>query len=512
MSESININHSVNIISLDGMGTNFNAMFCINERYEIVINIYSLPLEPMKKFYDSRFIKFLVAETPEKNYITIFDAHIISHSSNVIQEPREFSITIKSRRAIIGSSALTPDETFSNFIIKITDGCELIGVCPYEICHNDIEVFDNNTEIKIPINHKEIIAETKLGKLRFYVHATKEFSNSTLIFSFDHEIYFDSKMPITYNEFHSVFEKITTFFEILCGELVTVNELRLYDGDNTEDFLDFREFRCIGYTNYPQEKLRWLNKNNFDSVGYLRGALFKISDFNDIAKALDYWFVILDKTPLATGAYQRILLDEDVEVVTENKFLAAMQLIEGYTAGYSDNQKEIKEFNVQKSRIKEAVIDTEDKEFIEKYCTYSGEIFRKMLKSFTCEGLVNIQLHNSKTMLLSKIDNLLGKIKNARDIYTHSASEVISELDAIELFDIAVLYKYIYRINVLLRLGISEELLIKRLNHCRLFTYYLERYFQTELRNIGDNYLTPSNFDNKMWSFSNRMKQKTMLD
>jgi len=115
-------------------------------------------------------------------------------------------------------------------------------------------------------------------------------------------------------------------------------------------------------------------------------------------------------------------------------------------------------------------------------------------------------------MLLRKIDKTLGNIKNARDIFTHSSSEETYGLDSIELFDIAVLYKYLYRINVLLKLGIEKEILIKRLSHCRTFTFYLERYFNTELMSIDDKYLLPSDYDSKMWLFSNRMKEKNKLD
>ena len=188
MIDKIDVNYSVNIISIDGLSTNLNAILYINERYEVIINIYSIPLKPMEKLYGSYFIKYLIAETPEKKYITIFDAHITNHSSNVMQEPREFSITIKSRRAIIGTSEISPDEKFCKFILKITDGCELIGECPYEISHEDIEIFSDKTEVKIPINFKEITAETKLGNWRFNVYATKEFNKDTLSFGFDHQI------------------------------------------------------------------------------------------------------------------------------------------------------------------------------------------------------------------------------------------------------------------------------------------------------------------------------------
>ena len=39
---------------------------------------------------------------------------------------------------------------------------------------------------------------------------------------------------------------------------------------------------------------------------------------------------------------EEFLLDEEVKIVTTNKYLAAMQLIEGYTQAYADEEKKSK--------------------------------------------------------------------------------------------------------------------------------------------------------------------------
>ena len=62
--------------------------------------------------------------------------------------------------------------------------------------------------------------------------------------------------------------------------------------------------------------------------------------------------------------YGRILLDEEVEIVTVNKFLAAMQLIEGYTQAYANEEKEIKEFEEKKSELISKFENEEEKELI----------------------------------------------------------------------------------------------------------------------------------------------------
>ena len=90
-----------------------------------------------------------------------------------------------------------------------------------------------------------------------------------------------------------------------------------------------------------------------DSISFKRSSLYKITDFQNLEQAMKYWFSNYRKIYNAQQAYGRILLDEDVKIVTINKFLAAMQLIEGYTQAYTDEEKEIKEFEEKKKRINE---------------------------------------------------------------------------------------------------------------------------------------------------------------
>ena len=73
--------------------------------------------------------------------------------------------------------------------------------------------------------------------------------------------------------------------------------------------------------------------------------LFKVSDFSDSTAALNKWFSFyLDSKKnsliLAHNAYGRILMDEDLQILSENRFLAAMQLIEGYCSAFYDVKSE----------------------------------------------------------------------------------------------------------------------------------------------------------------------------
>ena len=99
---------------------------------------------------------------------------------------------------------------------------------------------------------------------------------------------------------------------------------------------------------------------------------------------------------MANNAYERILLDDDLGVMTINKFLAAMQLVEGYSSELHVDNKEKQAFEKDKTKMIEKCQNEDDKNFLDKHCKYSGEIFRKLLKQFTFCSL-NILEPQSKT-------------------------------------------------------------------------------------------------------------------
>lgn len=130
----------------------------------------------------------------------------------------------------------------------------------------------------------------------------------------------------------------------------------------------------IGICNFPKEKLNVLKNDTMDSISFKRSSLYKITDFQNLEQAMKYWFSNYRKIYNAQQAYGRILLDEDVKIVTINKFLAAMQLIEGYTQAYTDEEKEIKEFEEKKKELMSKLENEDEKELVEK-----GLIFRYII-------------------------------------------------------------------------------------------------------------------------------------
>lgn len=276
---------------------------------------------------------------------------------------------------------------------------------------------------------------------------------------------------------------------------MTVNELVLHNGKYDENY---KSYEFVGYANSPIEKLRLLKGNGVDSTAFLRQAIFKVSDFENIGTALDSWFDLIERIPLANSAYQRILLDEDVNIITENIFLAAMQLVEGYASALSEKQEEFDEFQTHKSIIIENIDNEDDREFLTKHCNYSGETFRRLLKKFTFDSISKLESH-SLSQFNKNYNKLIGKIKDERDIITHSSTCCTPQFDSIELVDIAVIYKYFYRINVLSKLGIPPDLICKRLSHSRSFVFYIKNFFNIDLKSPD---IKLSEYDGHMRHFS----------
>ena len=108
--------------------------------------------------------------------------------------------------------------------------------------------------------------------------------------------------------------------------------------EETKEGIDAYDF--IGYCNFPRISLNALNNSGIDTNNFKSISLFKLTDFPELKPALDYWFEHYEALYNPQQAYSRILLDEDTKLVTVNRYLAAMQLVEGFSQAYADEKKE----------------------------------------------------------------------------------------------------------------------------------------------------------------------------
>ena len=490
MKYKLNENMPAKIIFINETETALNATLRVNDKYETIIEVFDIP-ENLFDFHAQHTFERIVAQGKENSCFTIINA--LREKTTSFSGKSNYNMALRSSIVIAGDSSVSSNECFRYFDIKVTDGVELIGLCPYDFNEKWTDFHLNFYELTIPIDIRKIVANTKLGKWTFYVIPDSQFDKESLTLKFSPRIHFESELPLPLEKLHSTLRKFTSFLEILCGELVTINELTINSGENNKNY---RSHDYVGFSNFPLDKLKLLNGNGNDSTGYLRKAIFKLSDFEDISSSLNRWFDLFDSILMAHGAYQRILLDEDVGLLTENKFLSAMQLVEGYASVDLDVANSREEFEIRKKKILNNV--TEGKEFLEKCCTFSGITFLKQLKAFTYESFC-VLTGQSKSKFFEKHDKLIGAIKNDRDVYTHSSQSVSPQLDILQLYDMASIFKDFYRINVLSRLGIKPELICKRLFFSRKFHASMEKHFGVTLQNPE---IVSSEFDSKMWLFS----------
>ena len=241
-----------------------------------------------------------------------------------------------------------------------------------------------------------------------------------------------------------------------------------------------------------------MKNDTIDSTSFKRGILYKVTDFQNLEQALEYWFCNYRNIYNAQQVYGRILLDEEVEIVTVNKFLAAMQLIEGYTQAYANEEKEIKEFEEKKSELISKFENEEEKELIKNGLGFSSISFRKALKDYLYKGC-NCFEEISKTKFAKEKEKLINDIVNDRNFYTHSSNRLPAIMKFDDLLNIASLCKELYRIISLKDMGLDKKIIEQRSQNNRMCVWLMKNIMQIEIETENLQWLE---FDRAMRVFS----------
>ena len=341
---------------IDGLGKWYSGKICffndveVDYRAEIefdeynrgIITVYGVTRD-VYLCLSQRKYNSLIILLENKEYITAFDLYLKTGScerkiddDNLVAG--EWKITIESSTILKGKKYFSERDTFHELLIEITDGYELIGFCPYDLNKNHDNILMNN-DIEIPVEISSIHVNTIVGEFRFTVIPKYTHSKNSFSLGFSHQIQFKPINALKVTEIREMLNPITSFFCILSGETITINKVSLIK----ETFSDDGFVELIGICNFTKEKLYALDSSGMDKTKFKRVSLFKISDFTDLQKTLNYWFNHYNTLLNTQKAYSRILLDEELNVVTINKFLAAMQIIEGYTQAFTDGSVPLRE-------------------------------------------------------------------------------------------------------------------------------------------------------------------------
>ncbi|WP_207645555.1 HEPN domain-containing protein [Marvinbryantia formatexigens] len=500
MSEMLKKWYSGKVCLLNDTEVDFDAEIQFNEYHQGIITIYGVTREILLNAEHGVYNSAIML-LKNKKYISIFDLYVKKGSANskIIDGETVFdcgTITAVSSIILKGNRPYSTKDTFQELFMEITDGCELIGLCPYDLSKNylDIMMYKN---IEIPIQRSMIYVNTVEGEFRFSVYPEYKCSKDSFSLGFAHKIQFKPQKALRVTEIRETLIKLTSFFTILCGETVTINKLSGMEQVNPKpEIADF-----IGICNYEKDKLNALDNSGIDTTSFKRLSIFKISDFSDLEKAMNFWFEHYENLYNAQKAYSRILLDEELKVVSVNKFLAAMQLIEGYSQAYADEKKEIEDFEKWKADFllkldRMENIKEEDIEIIRDGLGFSGISFRKAVKEFFYAGSSCIETM-SKTAFFQKHNTLIDNIVNDRNFYTHSSNRITVRLDFNEMINVATICKELFRVLVLNDMGIAQSVLLQRFGHSRLSVAIFERI-------LGIKWCVPEDicgYDKTMWNF-----------
>ncbi len=443
----------------------YRAEIYFDEYHQGVITVYGVTREDLLDAKSGGY-KSMVILLENKEYVSAFDLYVkeVTYNAKMVDEMPEFDggkIVVISSAILKGKDSFGDEDTCKELTVEITDGCELIGLCPYDLNknHMDIIMYKN---IEIPIQMIPIHINTVMGELWMNVFPTYRQSKDSFTISFTHGIQFKPVKALKIVEVRETLAKLTSFFTLLCGETVTINKLSIMKTADFEDgLLDF-----IGICNFTKEKLNVLNNPDIDATGFKRVSVFKLSDFDNLEKAMNYWFEHYDRLFNAQKAYDRILLDEEVKIATSGKFLAAMQLVEGYAQAFADEEQEIIDFENRKQKILAMLSEEEDIELVEKGLGFSGISFRKALKEYLYKGASCLN-EITKTAFFNKHNGLIDRIVNDRNFYTHSSNRITSQMHFNEMLDVTTVCKEIYRILIFNEMGVQQALLVQRFSHSR---------------------------------------------
>lgn len=485
-----NMNISCNVVQMGKVSCSYVGKLVIDEHLVATLTLFDVEMDDYIQIENER--DFCICAKAENDYYTLKADMLISATFSCIEKEGDLCSKAKVECGIsdvLAGSEFALDKkgdlVFEGFSCQVTDMFELVGLYPYEI-KSSCESWEIGTT---SITGKEGSLEFD-GGFSCFVEPYIYKKNCEYIFSMQGKInYTDSELK-DLDELKSKMNLLRLLFEILCGEYVAILEIDVQKGKHI--------FEYIGVNNSIKSRLNCLN-NNSDPKFLLRKGVFKLSDWcNDGKEVIQKFCDILENNLLAMESYKQLLLDEEVNIMTYNSFLKIMQMVEGVMRKKElDIEKE--EFNNKKEEIIGKLKITEDKEFIKKYCNDNGISFRTCLKGISQECIC---------LLSGIIDgynkiygDVINKIINDRDAYTHASKTSRPIMTEKELRDVNCCYKIFFRIIILKRLGMNEEMIRIRLMHNRYFIFAYEKLFGLSIMNVEDTF-EKNEFDTLMWKYT----------
>lgn len=474
--------YTCKIVGINTEETDYLGTLTVDEEYTIRIEVKEVERKCFDKIKDVPYVNIVVKW--EGKYVTIADCQLIEKEFRGGPNNAKIYLKYISSLLLVDYLWTPPQEIqFSGFSCSITEITELLGNYPYEIDYN--QLLFPNLECYVKGN----VVSKKVGHgFSYFVAPSIMYETDGLHVAMYGKIQYSGGREQNVSELRGILHRICLFFEILSGEIITVNEIIFEQDGNC--------VKAVGLCNFPKDTLRGL-QSSFDSRKYLRKSIFKVTDFaDDIGKAIATFYEIQNECMLACEAYKQILLDEEIMISTYNKFLKVMQVVEGFQRAKIDERENL-EFHQKKNSILEKLNDEEDKAFLEKYTNYNGQSFRKCMNGFTINSLQIIS-GLTKGQARKNSDDIIVAIINDRDVYTHASKEEKPGLSIDKLQAVNYCYKTFFRVMVLSKMGLTDKLIRNRLLFDRKFVAFYQILFGLKILK-EDSYTDTGDFDNLMW-------------
>lgn len=473
-----NMNLSCEIESIGQKECSYKANLSLDEHFVGMLDVRDVEIDFYHKIKDLK--EFFICAKALNDCLTLRGTAIIESKFSSYKTGK-VQICFWISDILVGSEYAIEQEDiqFSGFSCQFTDTYELFGVYPYKIDVADPEwlfksatITDATKSMNFDGGYSCFVAPYVYKRDNEYVFSMQGRMNYSV-----------TKLESIINLKEKI-RMLELFFEILSGESVTVLDITMEKKKQS--------FEYMGLCNYPKLKLRGLC-SGFDSKWYPRKSIFKLSDWKDTGKNVIELFAELAKDNLlAMESYKQVLLDEEMGVVTYNKFLKIMQMIEGIMrTAVSKEEKRI--FEKQKKKIKNMLQNDDDKEFINKYCFNNGDNFRTCLIAITRESLNILSCVED----IVNFEELISNIINDRNAYTHASKEIVPVMNTDQIETVNRCYKEFYRIRILKQLNLSDQLICSRFLYSRKFVAAYKALFGLKITNMDENHNT-GEFDYEM--------------
>ena len=363
MIQLMNYCKSCTLEQIGGTKCSIAGLIRVSENYSVSIETKELSRELYQqiKHSDNDVIYLKTVD----QHVTIMGYWVTDKHTRGVENV-VFSITCEAKKSFWGSQYCSVnDNCFEEFSIQVTEGVELIGLTPYGKLDTENTLFHIQSEINIETHMKQI---GKKDGFSCFAAPKIQRVGTDIRFGIQYGINCSQEYTLSISDIEQKIHNLILLMEVLCGERVSVTNMEVRIGKEI--------YKYLGQPMIPKEQLHTFDREHFDARGYVRRKIFKLSDFNqNIDEVIRRFGELSAEDKVAFGAYQQLMMDEELQIFTVNNFLKAMQMVEGIERA-GDRKKAHKEFKKIRNSIVEKLADEDDKQFITDYCDDHGEEFR----------------------------------------------------------------------------------------------------------------------------------------